>query len=105
MSIFQRLFGGTKHDAVLNKCDLAMTRDEIINFHNMANAEAAAKGGKNLFSKEYADAWITFRDNPTIDNAQNLLEVAPALRRYFEGCSPGGDLYTTATYLKKHGLK
>lgn len=105
MSILQKLFGGKTNGDALANCYLAMARDEIIGLHNMMNAEAAAKGGKHLFSKEYAAAWVTFRDDPNIDNARSLLEVAPPLAGYFESCSPGGSTYTAKTYLRKHGLK
>ena len=105
MSIFQELFGGAKYDAVLNKCDLAMARAEIIDFHKIMKAEGEAEGGAYLVTKEYLAAWETFRDNPNLDNARSLLEIAPPLLRYFEGCCPGGNLYTTNTYLKEHGLK
>jgi hypothetical protein len=104
LSIFQKLFGGKAKDDALANCDLAMARDEIIGLHNM-NAEAAAKGGKHLFSKVYAAVRVTFRNNPDIDNARALLQVAPPLASYFESCSPGGSTYTTKNYLRNHGLE
>ena len=64
--------------------------------------QGEAEGGAYLFRKEYVAAWEIFRDNPNLDSARTLLEIAPELLRYFEGCSPGGNLYTTNTYLKKH---
>lgn len=91
-------------DAVLCKSNLSMTRDEIIDFHKMMNAQGEAEGGAYLFPKEYIAAWETFRDHPSIDNARALLEIAPELVRYFEDCSPGSDFYATNTYLKPHGL-
>jgi hypothetical protein len=106
MNFLHKVFGGkAKHDAVLNKCDLTMARDEIIDFHKIVNAQGEAEGGSYVFPKAYIVAWEDFRDNPNIDSAQTLLEVAPTLLRYFEDCSPGGDLYATNTYLKEHGLK
>lgn len=106
MTILHRLFGGrSKHDDMLNMCDLAMVRDEIIDFHKIMKAEGEAEGGAYLVSKEYLAAWETFRDNPNIDNARTLLEIAPPLLSYFEGCCPGGGLYTTNSYLAKHDLK
>ena len=108
MSIFQKLFGGTsksKYDAVLNVCDLAMVRDEIIDFHKMVNAQAEAEGGKYLFQADYVAAWENFRDNPNTESARRLLNVAPTLSRYSEACVPGGDLFAANSFLKKRGLK
>jgi hypothetical protein len=106
VSIIQKLFGSKgKYDDVLNRCDLLMARDEILDFHKIVNAEGEAEGGAYYFKKEYVAAWETFRGNPNIDNARTLLEVAPKLIEYFEGCSPSGSFYATNQYLKKHGLK
>jgi hypothetical protein len=66
MRIFKKLFGGKKYDAVLNKCDLAMSRDEIIDFHKIVKAEAGAEGGAYLFPKKYFTAWEVFRLTRTL---------------------------------------
>jgi hypothetical protein len=79
-----------------------MARDEIVDFHRITNTLAEAEGGAYYFKNEYIAAWEAFRDNPTIENARALLEVAPILLKYFEDCSPGGDIYATNTYLRKH---
>lgn len=114
MSIFQKLFGdsskkthGTKAgqwDAVLDKCDLLMARDEIADWHKMLNSQAEKKGEACYFKKEYAAAWASFRDRPTIDTARMLLDVAPPLLKYFEMCSPGSSFYSTNHFLKERGL-
>jgi hypothetical protein len=102
MSLFQRLFGRKpQFDDVLNRCDLKMARDEIVNFHNIVNAQGEAEGGAYLFSKEYVAAWEAFRDSPNTENARTLLDVAPTLLQYFEGCQPGGFLYESNSYFKK----
>jgi hypothetical protein len=105
MSILRKLFGSrTKYETTLNKSDLLMARDEIADFHKTLNAQAEAEGGAYYFKNEYVATWEAFRDNPNIENARALLEVAPELLRYFEDCSPGGDLYATNSYLRKSKL-
>lgn len=106
MPWYHKIFGGkSKYDAVLNQCDLAMARDEIIDFHKIVNAQGEAEGGAYVFPQNYVAAWEHFRDSPTVDNARMLLEAAPSLLRYFEACSPGSSFYFTKTYVKDHGLK
>jgi len=86
------------------KSNLAMVRDEIINLHQMMNAEAAKNGETAAFRTEYVSAWYAFRDEPTIATAQALLALAPQLSEYFEMCSPGHEFYERAQLLKSHGL-
>ena len=57
------------------------------------------------FRNEYVTAWETFRDNPTVENAQALLEIAPPLLRYFEDCTPGTSFYKSNAFLKKYDVK
>lgn len=46
MNILRKLFAGeSKYDAVLANCDLAMARDEIIDFHKMVKPPGEAEGG------------------------------------------------------------
>ena len=106
MSIFQKLFGGKagKWDAVLGKCDLIMARDEIADMHRMPNKQGQKEGGAYYFKSDYVAAWQMFRDNPTIDTARALLDVAPPLLQYFEMCSPGSSFYSTSRYLREQGL-
>ena len=55
------MFGGkSKHDAVLNACDLVMARDEIVDFHEMVSAQGKAEGGSHGFRTEYVIAWEHF---------------------------------------------
>jgi hypothetical protein len=91
-------------EAVLAQCDLAMVRDEIINFHQIAKTEAAKTGDEVVFKTEYVDAWYAFRDGPTIATAQALLAVAPQLSEYFARCSPDHEFYELTRFLKEHGV-
>ncbi len=114
MKIFQKLFGDPLKrtrgaavgpwDEVLGKCDLVMARDEIAEMHKLLNAEGGRAGGTYYFKNEYVAAWETFRDNPNIDTARELLEIAPPLLEYFEMCSPGTSFYSTHRFLKERGL-
>jgi hypothetical protein len=114
MGIFQKLFGdsskiapGTKAgqwDAVLEKSDLLMTRDEIAGMHRMWNTQGEKEGGAFHFKKEYVAAWGAFRDRPTVDTARMLLDVAPQLLQCFEMCSHGSSFHSTSSFLKERGL-
>jgi len=97
--------GCIQRDAVLNECDLMMVRDTILEFHQRVKEQGERGGGEYVFRQEYVTAWNAFRDDPTIDNAQTLLEAAPHVRTFFESCLPGGDFYAMNTYLEKRGLK
>ena len=77
--------------AALSNCDLIKTRDAIADMHRLANEEAEAQGGTYYWSPEYVAAWTSFRDKPTIANAEALLRVAPALLRFFEMHDPNTD--------------
>lgn len=77
----------------LSKCDLVMARQEIIEFHQTIEREAERKGTRAYVTHEYARAWGTFCDAPTIENATAFLVVAPGLAPYFEACSPGGQFF------------
>jgi len=106
MSIFKKLFGSkSKHYVVPANCDLVMVRDEIADMHKLMNSEAEKEGGSYVFEEKYVSAWEAFCANPTLDNAETLLEIAPMLIHYFESCAPGGSLYITSAYLNEHGLK
>jgi len=112
MNVFHKLFGDpskkgreTKSwDAVLSKCDLLMARDEIAEMHKMLNAQGEREGGGYYFKEEYVAAWEALRDNPNIDTARALLNVAPELLQYFEMCSPGSSFYSTSRHLKENRL-
>jgi hypothetical protein len=114
MNIVHKLFGDTSKqmpeakagqwDTVLSKCNLPMARNEIANMHRMLNAQGERNGGGYYFKNEYVAAWETFRGNPNIDTARELLEVAPQLLQYFEMCSPGSSFYSTSQFLKERGL-
>ena len=90
--------------SALERSDLAMVRDEIVNLHQMMNAEAAKNGETAVFRKEYVAAWYTFSDAPTTATAQALLAVAPQLSDYFAMCPPGHEFYERARFLKERGL-
>lgn len=112
MNVFRELFGNpskkeseTKSwNAVLSKCDLSMARDEIAEMHKTLNAQGEKEGGGYYFKKEYVAAWEALRDNPNIDTARALLNVAPELLQYFEMCSPGSSFYSASRHLKENGL-
>lgn len=70
-----------------------MARREILEFHRIVQSEGEGQGGAIVFKVEYVRAWEAFRDGPTISTASALLDVAPLLGRYFEDCSPGGELF------------
>jgi|SRR5579859_6207002 len=93
-----------KWESVLTKSDLAMARDQIADTHTWANAKATKEGGEYFFAKEYVAAWEIFRDDPSVQTASELLDVAPPLIRVFEKCSPGNDFYETHRLLKDRGL-
>ena len=99
MSLFQKLFAKPQSfssdplETVLRKADLLMVRDAIADMHKMANAEAAKEGCACCFKNDYAAAWKSFSDKPTIDNARAFLKAAPMLLQHFELCSPGTDFY------------
>ena len=90
---------------MLRKCDLLMTRDEIVDFHKTLNTQGEAEAGAYYFRNEYVTEWETFRDNPTVENAHALLEIAPPLLRYFEDCTPGTSFYKSNAFLKKYDVK
>ena len=91
-------------DAVLKKSDLVMARDEIADMHRKLNTQGAKEGGEYIFKVDYVAAWQAFRDGPSIDTAQALLDNAPHLLEYFEMCCPGHSFYSTARFLKERGL-
>ena len=86
-------------DDAINGCDFLMARDEIATLHRRLNEEAKQKSGEYLFTKEYVLVWDAFCNDPRIETARVLLNVAPSLLHHFQNCCPGGVLYAT-----KHGL-
>jgi hypothetical protein len=86
---------------ILAKSDLNMAREEIIGFHQLAQREAEREGADAYFDQAYIRAWEGFRDSPTVENAAALLNVAPMLAQYFEGCSPGGQFYEINKLLRR----
>jgi hypothetical protein len=100
-------------DALLSKCDLIMARDEIVDFHRIADKgafdseevrQAIERGeGAYYYPSEYVDAWHTFRDYPNIETARAFLDVAPNVKRYFEICSPGQFFYENKRSLERSG--
>ena len=64
--------------------DLLGLREDIVRMHQLAEAQAKKSNGAPYYEKTYAAAWEVFRDNPTRDNAQTLLNAAPPLRRMFD---------------------
>jgi hypothetical protein len=94
MNPFKKLFTrSVKHEpgkwsSMLADSDLLRARDEIAEFHRIANAEAKTQGGSICFKNEYVVAWTAFRDNPNIETASVLLNIAPQLLPYFDGLSP-----------------
>ncbi len=82
-----------------------MARNEILDMYKIINERGERDGGAYVFKVEHVTAWEIFRDNPTIDTARALLDVAPMLRDYFEGCCPGGNIYITNRLLNDPGPK
>jgi hypothetical protein len=94
---------GQNH-AVLNRCDLSMARDEIADIFKLLKAEADREGGVYIIPQNHADAWMVFRDHPSMDNAVKLLKVIPALLPYFEACCPGTTIYEGNMMKRRHGI-
>jgi hypothetical protein len=65
---------------------------------------AEGEGGQNIFKTDYVVVWQKFRENPSINNAQALLAVAPHLLEYFERCCPDQTFYQRSRYLKSRGI-
>ncbi|HMC56806.1 MAG TPA: hypothetical protein VKH19_16630 [Gemmatimonadaceae bacterium] len=93
-----------KWTRVLRNCDLRMARDEIVNFHEIAQREAQREGSDAYFPEAYVRAWEAFRDTPTMENAWAFLDIAPTLAAYFAACAPGGEFYEITRALSDPGL-
>ena len=91
----------THWDALLAKCDLLMARDEIALMHRRLKEEAKQKGGEHVYKDEYVEALESFYDNPCVETARALLNIAPVHLAQFESCSPGGNLYSTNRLLRE----
>jgi hypothetical protein len=78
---------------VTKDCDFNLAKREIATFFEILKSDAARNGGQYFIEPEFANAWRSFSDQPNAETAANLLEIAPMLTRYFEGCRPGGNFY------------
>ena len=85
---------------VLTNSDLGMARQQIIDLHQMINAEGARRGEQAAFRTDYANAWQAFRNAPTKGTARALLVIAPHLSEYFAKCAPGHKFYELEQFLK-----
>jgi hypothetical protein len=89
-------FGKTK-SAPPQNCDFELTRDELANFFQIANADAAKDGAKVAYKKEFVAGWERFAANPCAETATEWLNGAPdyepLLVSYFAKCSPGGEFH------------
>jgi hypothetical protein len=89
---------------ILNQCDLAMVREELISMHQLFDTTAEGEGGQVIFKKDYVNVWQAFRECPSINNAEALLAIAPHLLEYFERCCPNHTYYQRNRYLKSRGI-
>ena len=74
----------------LKDCDFLLARRLIAEMFSAANREAERKGGQYVYKNEMVDAWVGFRDLPTLENAIALIGQVPMLFDYFEGCTLNG---------------
>jgi hypothetical protein len=95
----------TRRDAVLAKCDLYMTRDELADGLRMMIAQVEREGQTLWMSNELRAAHEAFLTCPSIETARALLRVAPFLLKWFEMCSPGTAHYSSVRMLKERGLE
>jgi len=79
--------------AVTNGCDFNLAKREIAHCFAIMKDEGEHQGKQYYIREDLAQAWQAFVDKPVATTAAELLEVAPTLVPYFEGCRPGGNFY------------